>query len=198
MQSLGTLLRCVLHLMSWRMSWRLPGLRSRLCSACCRSGPPSKGWVHRLRRVSEYNFEAIDMKLTLDFVGTAAICVTGAIVDLRVFWWDLVAAPTDVTVGHGEDILLLLQTDKLAVAGALEVVRAVALERGAGREAADGHLRLGRQGDCGCGDGLGDDRRRGCAVVGGGAEQQRRCGEDGGESDEDHVCGDGDGVLVRG
>jgi hypothetical protein len=101
---------------------------------------------------------------TVNSVISTASGVACAVVDLPIIRGDHVSTPAVHAVGETHDVLVLLQTDQLAVTRTSEVVVAMVLERGAS-----------------------------CAgrVIGGGCEQHRRRCKHGCESDEDHGCGDG-------
>lgn len=110
----------------------------------------------------------------------------------------MIATVTVDPVRNGEDVFLLLDADQLAVAGALELVCAVQVQRGCSLEAANTDLCSRGQCDGGCGDVRGMSRLGGGVfALGGGGQQQRGRGDRGCEVDEDHGCGDGglvDGV----
>lgn len=143
--------------------------------------------------------------LTLLVSEAGAICVAGVVGDHGVLWRLQVSTPAGGAVGHGENVLSLLQTDQLAIAGALVLVGAMAFEWSACRKAANGHGRTRFDDGRGRGDGLphhGGGRCGSAVVLCGGGEQHRRRGEDGHESDEDHGCdcgcGGGAGIGRRG
>lgn len=92
------------------------------------------------------------MSRTLDRLVSGAVCVAGTVADLPVLGGDLVATVAVDSIGDGEDVLLLLDTDELAVARALEVVCTVQFQGSRSLEASDAFLCTCGQCDGGCGD----------------------------------------------
>jgi hypothetical protein len=149
--------------------------------------------VHHLYIVSRSSSDATSIEHTVNSVVSTASGVACAVADHPILCGDHVSTPAVKTIGETHDVLVLLQTNQLAVTRTLEVVVAMVLEWGAGREAANaahGTRGLGYGGRCnvvfdGCG-----------GRVSGGCEQHRcRC-KHGCESDEHHDCGDGGLVIV--
>lgn len=138
---------CVgLALFFWSSRGCARGCLRRCCSGGCRA--------RRFRGSARRGLEVFDLvqcfsgKDNPEFRGSTAlgclvsraVCVAGTVVGLPVLCWDLVATVAVDPIRDGEDILLLLDADELAVAGALELVCAIEVQRGRGLEAADAHL----------------------------------------------------------